>query len=160
MEVTSVISLNIENLRQVILKGNLLMEFNPLLNISLRNLLIWDSISNIDALIIPNELEQLDFRNLQITQFPASFSLPNTLQRFSITGSEIEQINITGVGINLMNINLNNNKISDWSLSESFANAVSETTEYSELTTSNNLTSSDGTNFKTILESKGYTVIS
>lgn len=57
----------------------------------------------------------------------------------------------------LTDFDISLNQISDWSLSEEFANSLQNGSTL--IHTNNNPTSSEGTTFKSILESKGYTVI-
>lgn len=90
-------------------------------------------ISDFSAIVLPNITKTLKLGNNLMTVINPIVPLPTTLQTLQV-----------------------NNQISDWSLSESWANSLPNgfATMYFQF----NKSSPNGTNFKAILESKGYTV--
>lgn len=98
----------------------------------------------------------LDLSNQGITNVG---SLKNKEGYYYLNLSSNNLTEIADLEINpFTNLNITNNQISDWSLSEPFAYRLPYGT--ATIYTSDNPTSSEGTWFKSILTGKGYTVIS
>lgn len=108
---------------------------------------------------LPIGLGQLNLAGNQIVSFNPDIPLPVELTDLDLRTNKIVSFNpniLLPTG--LINLDLSDNQISDWSLSEEFANSLQNGS--AGINTTDNPTSSAGTTFKSILESKGYTVIS
>lgn len=93
--------------------------------------------------------------NLEITEVEAIGIIG--LQYLSLDNNQITTFNPTIVlPLGLQNLYLSSNQITDWSLSEPWANSLPNGT--TTIDTRYNLSSSNGTTFKSILTGKGYTV--
>ena len=102
-------------------------------------------------------LQILGLQNNLITDFNPTIPLPIGLQTLNLYSNRITDFNPAFVLPNgLVALELGNNLIADWSLSEIWANSQPNGTAF--IDTEANPASSEGTNFKIILESKGWTV--
>ena len=106
---------------------------------------------------LPTGLQNLYLSSNQITTFNPTIPLPTGLQNLLLENNQITTFNPTQpLPTGLKNLYLNNNQITDWSLSEPWANSLPNGT--TNILTYKNLTSSNGTTFKSILTGKGYAV--
>ena len=150
-------------LLEIYLNSNQIVDFNPTIPLptGLQKLYLYDNqIINFNPTIpLPTGLQNLYLNSNQIINFNPTIALPTGLQALDVSGNQIVDFNPTiALPTGLQTLGLYDNQIIDWSLSESWANSLPNGSAL--IYTNNNLTSSNGTNFKTILESKGYTVIS
>ena len=128
-------------------------------NIGLTELALHDNqIENFNPVIsLPNTLTYLGLNGNQIVDFNTVIPLPSGLSALSILNNQISSLNSNmSLPSGLSALSILNNQISDWSLSENWANSIPNGTVI--INTIGNPTSSAGTTFKSILESKGYIV--
>ena len=163
LEITQVNSVSISDFTALGLAYNQITTFNPTIALptGLEHLKLNDNqITNFNPTIaLPTGLQGLDLSSNQITTFNPTLPLPSGLKYLYFNNNQLTDFNPTiALPTGLQTLGLYDNQIIDWSLSEPWANSLPNGTGV--IRTRNNPTSSNGTNFKTILESKGYTVIS
>ena len=164
IEITSIEKMSITNLGVLHLRNNPLNTFNPVLSNTLQRIVIQECpVTNIEGLVIPNSVIDIDFRNMLITEFPDNFILPDNFKKILLESNELNTININFSNVTQLEyLHITNNKISNWSLSEILCNTintiVSNPPNIGVINIYGNITSSEGTNFKSILQGKGWTV--
>lgn len=95
----------------------------------------------------------------KLTEFVHNFELPINIYRIYLNHNLLTKFNYNySIPSSLEILEISNNEISDWSLSEPWANIQNNSSF--QVNTNSNITSSEGTNFKNILQSKGLTVYS
>lgn len=138
LNITEVNILTVTGVNLLLLNNNQITNFNPIQP-------------------LPISVEYLNLSDNPITNFNPTHPLPITLIGLYINNTQITQCNLTSpVPTKLKTLHLKNNQIEDWSLSEVWINDLPIVSEHSVVNTEGNPTSSEGTNFKSILQSKGY----
>ena len=146
------------SLQYLLLYSNQITDFNPdnlpisLLTLDLSN----NQISNFNPDNLPSSLQTLGLGYNQIVDFNPD-NLPSSLLTLDLRVNQITDFNPDNLPSSLQYLYLNSNQISDWSLLEPFANNIHSVVD-GIIYTRGNSTSVGGTTFKTILESKGWTV--
>ena len=149
---------------QLDITNNLLSTFNP--TRPLPSSLIYLDISNNQLtdfdpeISLPNGLEQLRLSNNLITVFDPTLPLPNSLDALYLTNNQLTFFNPSAEWPNsITNTFLNDNDITTegYTISEQWANAQ-EFASPRSINFNGNTNSTVGTVFRSILQSKGYTV--
>ena len=145
--------------------GNQLTEFNP--TIALPNSLIELHLNDNQltefnpTIALPNNLKELYLNDNQLTEFNPTIALPNSLTTLYLNDNQLTEFNPTvALPNNLIELYLNNNQMatSNYIDSEIWATAQPSFTFRCYINFSDNINSVNGTNLKTILESKNCTV--
>ena len=128
---------------QLVLNGNNIVTFNP-------------------TLALPSGLTGLYLNNNQIVTFDPPNLLPSSLTNLSLNNNQIVTFNPTlNLPISLTYLNLGSNEMTTagYTASEPWANAMTVIPGRGNIYFGDNVNSPSGTNLKTILIAKGWTII-
>ena len=115
------------------------------------------------SIALSNSLTNLSLSQNQIVTFNPSIALPSSLERLQLYGNQIVTFNPSiALPNSLSNLFLNNNQMTTagYTASEPWANAMSVIPIRGAIYLDNNINSAIGTNLRTILLAKGWSIIS
>jgi hypothetical protein len=167
MSVTEVLGVgNLSSLKFLYLQENQIVTFSPTIALpnSLEQLLLGNSqVENFNPTIaLPVSLKELDLRSNKIVTFNPTIALPNGLVELALHNNKIVTFNPSiALPISLEYLSLGTNQMTtaSYTTSETWANAQPSFTNGCQVSLALNINSVNGTNLKTILESKNCTVI-
>lgn len=166
LEVTNVVAFgNIIGLENIYLTFNQLVTFNPTLTLPKTLLRLYLGVNQIvtfdPTISLPNSLIILDLGFNQIVTFDPTLPLPSSLQQLFLASNQLVNFNPSiALPDSISDFTLNNNQITTagFTASEPWANAMSVIFGRGFIDLTGNVDTAGGTNLRTILLTKGWSV--
>jgi Leucine-rich repeat (LRR) protein len=155
-----------DSLEDLLLSQNQIVTFNPSIALpdSLRYLYL-DNNQIVDfdpSIALPTGLKLLNLTDNQIVDFDPAVALPNSITNLDLARNQIVTFNPTIAlpnSINVLGLGSNQMTTAGYIASEPWANSMSVIPGRGGIWIGNNINSINGTNLESILQSKGWNVV-